>query len=143
MLFVPATAAPEESPSPAPKESPVPLTPSPASPISATLQTQAAGVVITNVFGAGDLDTERVRLECRGPGAVSLSGWQIKDEDGHLYSFPQLTLYPGGAVDVHTGGGVNDVASLYWGLKEAVWTSGEKATLLDPQGKVQSTYTIP
>ncbi len=73
-------------------------------------------VVIANVFGAGDLATERVRLERRGDGDLSLANWQLRDENGHIFTFPQLTLYPGGAVDLYTGDGVNGVVALYWGL---------------------------
>lgn len=126
----------------------------PGSPISATLQTtpvsetnRAPGlgtlVGIANVFGAGDLATERVRLECKGQSGVSLSGWQLTDGSGHTYTFPELTLYPGGAVDVHTGPGSNDVVSLYWGLEQPVWSSGRTVTLLDGQGNVQAKFVIP
>jgi hypothetical protein len=127
---------------------------SPGSLISATLETtpisgtnQAPGlgtlVEIANVFGAGDLSTERVQLECKGQSGVSLAGWQLTDNSGHTYTFPELTLYPGGAVDVHTGPGSNDVVSLYWGLEQAVWSSGRTVTLLDGQGSVQAKFVVP
>jgi hypothetical protein len=123
-------------------------------PISGTLQTttitgttQAAGrgllVGIVNVFGAGDLPTERVRLECRGQSGVSLAGWQLTDGDGHTYTFPELTLFPGGAVDVHTGPGNNDVVSLYWGLEQPIWSTGRTVKLLDGHGAVQATFVVP
>jgi LysM repeat protein len=135
-------------PAPTPTE-PVELTGTPGKyvtpPLTGTPGTQvpAKQVAITNIFGAGDLPTERVRLVCKGQVEASLAGWKLLDQDGHVYTFPQLTLYPDGAVDVHTGSGVNDVTSLYWGLGEAVWTTGEIATLVDGQGGVISTYIVP
>ena len=114
-------------------------------PVSGTLQTPVVAtlVSIANVFGAGDLATERVRLECKGQNGVSLAGWQLTDGNGHTFTFPELTLYPGGAVDLHTGPGSNDVVSLYWGLEQAVWSTGRMVKLLDNQGVIQSTFVIP
>jgi hypothetical protein len=100
-------------------------------------------VVITNVFGSGDLATERVRLERRGEGDLALANWQLRDGDGNLYTFPQLTLYPGGAVDLYSSVGVDGVAALYWGLEQPVWETGEVVTLVDGQGNIQATYTVP
>jgi hypothetical protein len=114
-------------------------------PVSGTLQTPVVATLvnIANVFGAGDLATERVRLECKGQNGVSLAGWQLTDGNGHTFTFPELTLYPGGAVDLHTGPGSNDVVSLYWGLEQAVWSTGRMVKLLDNQGVIQSTFVIP
>lgn len=100
-------------------------------------------VTITNVFGMGDLATEKVRLEPKGLTGVSLSGWKLTDGGGHTYTFPDLTLYPGGAVDVHSGPGSNDVVSLYWGLDQPIWATGRTVMLLDGQGSVQATFVIP
>lgn len=100
-------------------------------------------VIIANVFGAGDLATERVRLERKGEGDLSLANWQLRDENGHVYTFPQLTLYPGGAVDFYTGDGVNGVVALYWGLDKPVWETGEIVTLVDDQGNTRATYKVP
>ncbi len=129
-------------------------TPAPGAQVTSTLQTapvsetlqeagQASLVGIANVFGAGDLTTERVRLECKGQSGVSLAGWQLTDGQGHTFTFPELTLYPGGAVDVHTGPGTNDVVSLYWGLEQPVWSSGRTVKLLDNVGKMQATFVVP
>jgi hypothetical protein len=129
-------------------------TPQPGSPIDATRQTttltgtvqapsQGTLVKIANVIGAGDLATERVRLECAGQSGVSLAGWQLTDGGGHTFTFPELTLYPGGAVDVHTGPGNNDVVSLYWSLDQPVWSTGQTIELLDNLGGLQATYVVP
>lgn len=134
VLFVPASSTAQES---TPSGSGAVVTSTPQPPET------TGQVVIVNIFGAGDLDTERVRLECRGPVQVYLENWQLKDEDGNVYTFPQLTLYNGGAVDLHSGAGTDDVANLYWGQKKPVWKTGEAATLFDAQGKVHSTLVVP
>lgn len=112
-----------------------------------TSQLPAAGaepkVVIANIFGAGDLATERVRLERVGEGDLSLANWQLQDEDGNVFIFPQLTLFPGGAVDLYSSAGVNGVVTLYWGKEEPVWESGEIASVVDDQGNIQTVYTVP
>ncbi|MGE5221301.1 MAG: LysM peptidoglycan-binding domain-containing protein [Omnitrophica WOR_2 bacterium] len=136
VLFVPKS--PSDQPT-TPVSTDTPASPASTSPV----QSQQAEVVIANVFGAGDLNTERVRLECKGQGELSLAGWQLKDENGNVFTFPQLILYPGGAIDIHTGTGVNDVVSLYWGLKKSIWTTGEIVTLLDAKGATRATYSVP
>jgi hypothetical protein len=98
---------------------------------------------IQGVIGVGDLDTERVILKHIGDVEVSLLGWQLQDQDGHVFTFPALTIFSGGAVTIFSRVGTSTVVELYWGLDEPIWTPGEKAFLLDPQGDIQAVYTIP
>jgi len=98
---------------------------------------------IESVIGAGVLDTERVVIQHIGEKEVSLFGWQLQDQDGHVYSFPALTIFSGGAVTVFTRTGTSTVVELFWGQDEAIWQPGEIAYLLDPQGEIQAVYTIP
>jgi LysM repeat protein len=103
-------------------------------------------VVISNVIGVGDLETEHVLLEHRGEGDLSLVGWSLKDSEGNEFVFPQspqLTLYSGGAVNIYTKAGTNTVVDLYWGLDRSVWSSGATVVLQDNQGNVWATYVIP
>jgi LysM repeat protein len=102
-----------------------------------------ARVVINSVIGTGDLATERVFLTRVGAGVLDLAGWQLRDEDGNVFQFPQLELYEGGAVNVWTTSGSPTVVDLYWGLQTPVWRQGERATLLDGQGEERATYTVP
>jgi hypothetical protein len=95
------------------------------------------------VIGAGDLATERVFLVRTGDGSLSLSGWEMQDENGNTFVFPQLELYEGGAVNVWTTTGAPTVVDLYWGLQSPVWSSGDQVTLVDAQGEVQATYMVP
>ncbi len=102
-----------------------------------------ARVVINSVIGAGDLATERVFLTRTGAGALDLSGWQLRDEDGNIFQFPQLELFEGGAVNVWTTSGAPTVVDLYWGLQSPVWRQGEKVTLIDGDGDERAEYLVP
>lgn len=101
-------------------------------------------VEIVTVVGAGDLKSERVQLRGRGEGVtLSLAGWRLRDQDGFTYTFPQITLYGSGAVNVHSSAGVDTVVALYWNAGEPVWRSGETATLIDQDGFIQAIYLVP
>ena len=101
-------------------------------------------VEIVTVVGAGDLKSERVQLRGRGEGVtLSLAGWRLRDQDGFTYTFPQITLYGSGAVNVYSGAGVDTVVALYWNAGEPVWRSGETATLIDQDGFIQAIYLVP
>jgi LysM repeat protein len=134
----------ETQPLPTPSNT---LPPPPTAVISPTPSTPSAGggviVEIVSVIAPGDLSNERVRISRSGDGELSLANWTLTDDDGNTYTFPQLFLYAGGAVDVHTQGGQDTVVDLYWGHAAAVWESGEQAILRDEQGVVRATYHVP
>jgi hypothetical protein len=100
-------------------------------------------VKISSVIGAGTLETEVVIIKFEGDGQLNLTSWQLKDESGNTYTFPQLTLYQNGAVQVRTGSGADSVIDLYWGIGEPVWSSGETARLFDAQGNLRAEYRVP
>lgn len=100
-------------------------------------------VKISSVVGAGTLTSEISVIKFEGEGELDLSSWQLKDEDGNTFTFPKLTLYPNGAVQVHTVAGTDTVIDLYWGIGEAVWSSGENARLFDSQGNLRAVYRVP
>ncbi len=100
-------------------------------------------IQIQNVFGAGDLDTESVRLQRVGDGELWLTGWQLKDKDGNLYTFPQLLLNKDAGVELYTKAGPDTVLELHWGLEKPVWSPGEEVRLLDPDGNIRAKYVIP
>jgi hypothetical protein len=98
---------------------------------------------INTVIGAGDLLSERVLVRHIGDQEVSLVGWQLRDEDGNVFNFPALTMFSGGAVTVYSQIGTNTVVEMYWGQNEAVWSVGETASLVDPNGNVQAVFEVP
>jgi hypothetical protein len=100
-------------------------------------------IEISSVIGAGTLGSEIAIVKFEGEGQLDLASWQLKDEDGNTFTFPKLTLYPNGAVQVHTISGTDTVIDLYWGIGESVWSSGENARLFDPQGNLRAVYRVP
>ncbi len=113
-----------------------------SAPANTDLQTDIP-VNISSVVGAGTLDSEIVVVKFEGEGQLDLASWQLKDEDGNTFTFPKLTLYPDGAVQIHTASGTDTVIDLYWGIGEAVWSSGENARLFDAQGNLRAVYRVP
>ena len=98
---------------------------------------------IVIVVGAGTLTVESTIIRYNGDGQLTLAGWQLKDEDGNTFTFPQLTLYKNGAVQIHTATGTDTVIDLYWGMAQSVWGSGENARLYDAQGNLRAVYRVP
>ena len=114
-----------------------------AIPVAGTdLQTDIP-VKISSVVGAGTVTSEIVVVKYEGEGQLDLASWQLKDEDGNTFTFPKLTLYQNGAVQVHTIAGTDSVIDLYWGISDAVWNSGESARLFDSQGNLRAVYRVP
>jgi hypothetical protein len=103
------------------------------------------GVVakIVSVTAAGVLENEAIVIQNQGEQALPLSGWTLKDSQGSSFSFPALTLYPGGSIQVHTKTGTDTAADLFWGRVEPVWESGELAALYDSQNIARAFYRVP
>jgi hypothetical protein len=100
-------------------------------------------IEIVSVVGAGTLSAEVVVVRYNGEGELGLANWQLKDDDGNTFTFPQLVLYTDGAVQVHTSSGTDTVVDLYMGQREPIWESGESAKLYDPQDTLQAIYRVP
>jgi hypothetical protein len=98
---------------------------------------------IATLVGAGIPSSEMVVIRNAGQSQVNLNGWELKDEDSNVYTFGDLNLLPGGAVQLHTAPGTDTLIDRYWGLTASAWRSGETASLLDPAGSVSSTYKVP
>ncbi len=146
LLFIPTGPVPTNTLQPTetlPPSSTAPPSPTPTASATPTYDGIGPQPVIDAIIGAGDLADEQVRITRTGNGDLSLAGWRLEDSHGNVYIFPQLDLYAGGSVTVHTTSGLDTVSDLFWNLKQAVWQSGEKAILRDPQGKVRVTYVVP
>ena len=100
-------------------------------------------VEIVSIVGAGTLNAEWVVIRNAGSEPLSLAGWELKDSNKNVFTFPNLTLNGGGAVQVHSSSGTNTVIDLYWGETEPVWQSGEEAQLIDPGGNARAIYKVP
>lgn len=99
---------------------------------------------IASLLGAGTLTDEAVQIVNTGSSQVGLLNWQLTDEDGYQYTFNLFTLFgDGSGVLVHTEAGQNSATDLFWGLEQPIWRTGERITLLDPDGNVRATYVVP
>jgi hypothetical protein len=108
-----------------------------------SVQTASSQLSIATVIGAGDLANEHVIIEHVGGEDVSLSGWRLRDESGAEYRFPALVLHPGAEISVYSTVGDDSASSLYWDRQISIWLSGEKVSLIDPNGATKATYTVP
>ncbi len=102
-----------------------------------------SSIRIYTIVGAGNLEVEYVEIRNQGDNPADLTGWQLADEDGQTFTFPALILNSGGAIKVISGMGTNTVIELYWQSDTPIWESGETAILLDANGDVITTYSIP
>jgi hypothetical protein len=100
-------------------------------------------IKIVTIIGIGDLATEHVQIQSISPDAISLTNWRLETSTGQVYTFPQITLFEYGAVDLYTRAGVNSVVALYWGRSAPVFHRGDRAVIYDTEGNVQAVYSIP
>lgn len=119
-----------------------------------TAPTAGATVAPTNTRPTGpDLRIESVHVSPEGGDSyivitnwgtwVRLRDWTLDDGQGNTYTFPDLSLFQGGSVRVHTSTGTNTEADLYWGTDQTVFVPGRTISLKDDAGAVATTYTIP
>lgn len=100
-------------------------------------------IEIQTIVGVGDILNERVLLISVSNSPINLSGWSLIDEDQSVFTFPDLTIFPGGGLNLYSKAGVNSAIDLFWEQPGAVWESGETATLLDPGGNKRFGFVIP
>lgn len=108
-----------------------------------TLAFVSVNADIVSVSGVGALASESVIIQNNSDTALVLAGWTLKDSQGSTYTFPQVTLYPAGTVQVHTGSGTDTAADLYWQLSAPVWKSGNLVALYDTQNIARAFYRVP
>jgi competence protein ComEC len=74
---------------------------------------------------ANNLNDEYVVLKNTGDQPLDLSGWRVKDDDGHVYEFRDgFTLDVGETVTLHTGTGTQTDDHRFWWADEPVWDNG-------------------
>ncbi len=135
-LLIPlANLTPTSAPTSAPAGSPIPTTTrDPNAPLPK--------LTIREVQAPGTLTDEHLVIFNAG-GPVDLAGWTLRDEADHVYTFPALTLFQDGAVNLHTTTGTDTVIDLYWNLTTPLWSAGQVMLLSDPQGNLQARFTVP
>jgi len=100
-------------------------------------------IVIISVIGSGVVVTEMVVIRNDGADAVTMTGWILKNGDKAEFTFPQIKIFEGGILKVHTNAGANTAVDLYWGRTDPAWSSGDVASLYDNHGNLITTYLIP
>lgn len=125
------------SATPLPADAPTPLPTSTRDPNAPLPKLEIRGVA-----SPGVLTLEAVTIVNTG-GPVELAGWSLRDESGRQYRFPALTLFEGGAVNVHTQTGQDTVIDLYWGLTEPIWAKDKVVLLSDQNGSLAANFTVP
>jgi len=100
-------------------------------------------VNIIGVIGVGTLTDEQVIIRNDSADPVVLTGWYLVDNKGVSYTFPQLTIFHGAKVQVHTESGSNNASDLYWGRTAPIWSSGELVVLYDAKNIARAFYRIP
>lgn len=101
------------------------------------------GIHIDAVQGVGDLAREHVMVSNDSDLAYNLQGWRIESSDGPIYTFGNVSLFPGGRVLVYTGTGTDTSVAVYWGRSAAVWRSGDSARLINQGGETVSRLAVP
>lgn len=100
-------------------------------------------MTIRKVVGTGNLEMEYVEIYNQSEGTVDLTGWQLRDESGNYFDFPTMLLDSGGALTINSKSGQNTVIELYWQAETPIWQSGETVQLLDHNGDLAASYSIP
>ena len=115
-------------------------TPTPA--ITGTGPVRIVNLVARPPDGAADINGETVTISNDGLATVDITHWTLADASGlNLFTFPSLTVPPGGMITIHSGIGSPTATDLYFGKKKGIWKdTGDTATLRNATGAVISTY---
>ena len=100
-------------------------------------------IEIQSVFLPGEFNYEKISLKNVGDDPVDMTDWVLSNGSNDKFTFPSLTIYPNGAVDVYSIAGVNTAVELFWSAPDAIWKPGGKAILFDSKGQERSRYIIP
>jgi len=110
---------------------------------SQDLLTEDLEVSIVTIVAPGNVDLEYVEIRNQSEGAVDISGWQLRDEDENVFTFPTIILNNSGAIKILSQKGIDTVIELYWQSENPIWESGETAQLMDDNGNIIASYSIP
>lgn len=102
-----------------------------------------AGLRIQSVSAMGDLANEVVEIVNDGDQPYALQGWRLQKEGGAEYTFGGVQLFQGAGIKIFSGNGSDNSISRYWNQPAALWQSGAVAKLVNPQGTVVTSYTVP
>ena len=127
-------------PSPTPTASP---TPSPTLLPTSTLPPfDEINVAVSEVIGAGDLLQETLVILNQGAG-TSLKDWKLEGSPLGPVIFPDIIIFSGGSIRIHTAAGQNTAGDLYLNQGEPAWPPGTTIILSDANNNEISRFTVP
>jgi LysM repeat protein len=144
---VPPEPAATVGPSPTPSVTPT-VSPTPNLPLSTPLPTSTSppfdeiNVVINEVIGAGNLAQESLVILNKGAG-TSLNGWKLEGSPLAVFTFPDIFLFSGGSIRIHTAAGQNTPSDLFLGQGESAWPVGTTIILRDADRTEVHRLTVP
>jgi LysM repeat protein len=153
MLIPTETPLPFDPPTPLPADAEIPRepaatvgpspTPTPTSiPTSTPPPFDEINVTISEVTGAGDLVRETLVILNKGAG-TSLRDWKLEGSSLGVFIFPDIFLFSGGSIRVHTAAGENTPSDLYLNQGEPAWPPGTTIILNDAGNAEMSKYVVP
>ena len=91
-----------------------------AIPASVQMEQGTANPEIVTVIGAGLPSSEMLVIRNTGQSEANSTGWTLQDQQSNVYTFKEVTILPGGAIQLHTAPGTDSLIDLYWGLSASV-----------------------
>lgn len=131
-----ATVGPSPTPTPTPTVSPTPI------PTSTPPPFDEINIAISEVIGAGDLLRETLVVLNKGAG-TSLRDWKLEGSPLGVFIFPDIFLFSGGSIRIHTAAGENSPTDLYLNQGEAAWPPGTTILLSDANNTEIATFSVP
>jgi hypothetical protein len=82
------------------------------------------------------VNAEYTVIKNTGRTARSLTGWTLRDESRHVYTFGTFSLGAGKRVTIRNGKGTDTSTTRYWGSGYFIWNNsgGDSATLRTKAG---------
>ena len=98
-------------------------------------------VTIDQVIGSDNLAQETVVILNKGAG-VSLRDWKLEGSSLGIFVFPDIFLFSGGSIRVHTAAGQNTPSDLFLNQGEPAWPHGTTVILRDDNNSEISRYRV-
>jgi hypothetical protein len=98
--------------------------------------------MVSEIIAPGDLQNETVVILNQGAG-TSLKDWTLEGSGLGIFQFPDVFLFSGGSIRIHTAAGQNTASDLYLSQSEPAWAPGDTILLLDNKNVEISQFTAP
>ncbi|MBN1219621.1 MAG: protein kinase [Anaerolineae bacterium] len=99
-------------------------------------------VVIAEVIAPGEVARETLVIFNRGAGA-NFYEWRLEGSPLGIFVFPDIFIFNGGSIRIHTTVGETTASDLYLNQVEAAWPPGTIITLRTNNGVEITNFTVP